>query len=110
MTAGPIAPRLLSLAWPLVVGTLLQPVHSTADLFWVGQVDRESLAAVSLMMPLSWLLVSTAIGITAATIALVSQCTGADDERTADRVVAQTTLLALAVSSASGLGSRSGRH
>jgi putative MATE family efflux protein len=99
MTTGSIAPKVLSLAWPLVLGNLLQTAYNLADLFWVGQVDRESLAAVSLMFPLSWMFVSTAIGITAATIALVSQYIGADDERMADRVVAQTILLALGVSS-----------
>jgi putative MATE family efflux protein len=50
------------------------------------------------MFPLSWMFVSTAMGITAATIALVSQYVGADQDRQADRVVAQTILLTLAVS------------
>jgi putative MATE family efflux protein len=52
------------------------------------------------MFPLSWMFVSTAMGITAATIALVSQHVGAGEDRRADRVVAQTILLTLAVSSA----------
>ncbi len=100
MTTGSIAPKLLHLAWPLVLGNLLQTAYNLADMFWVGQVNRDALAAVSLMFPFSWMFVSTAVGITAATIALVSQHVGADDRRMADRVVAQTILLALAVSAA----------
>jgi len=100
MTAGAIAPKLLTLAWPLVLGNLLQTFYNLADMFWVGRVDSESVAAVSLMFPLSWMFISTAVGITAATIALVSQHVGAGNERQADRVVAQTTLLAVAVSAA----------
>lgn len=110
MTTGSIAPKVLALAWPLVLGNLLQTAYNLADLFWVGQVDRESLAAVSLMFPVSWMFVSTAIGITAATIALVSQYTGADNERMADRVVAQTILLALAVSGVLAVVGWVGRH
>jgi len=65
-------PKLLRLAWPLVLGNLLQTVYNLADMFWVGRVSSDAVAAVSLMFPLSWLFVSTAMGITAATIALVS--------------------------------------
>jgi putative MATE family efflux protein len=99
MTTGAISPKLLGLAWPLVAGNLLQTFYNLADMFWVGRVSSEAVAAVSLMFPLSWMFVSTAMGITAATIALVSQYVGADDDRRADRVVAQTILLTLAVSS-----------
>ncbi|PSP29271.1 MATE family efflux transporter [Halobacteriales archaeon QH_2_65_14] len=100
MTTGAIAPKLLTLAWPLVLGNLLQTVYNIADIFWVGRVSSEAVAGVSLMFPLSWMFVSTAMGLTAATIALVSQYVGADNRRRADRVVAQTILLAIAVSTA----------
>lgn len=100
MTTGAIPPKLLHLAWPLVLGNLLQTVYNLADMFWVGQIGDGgvSVAAVSLMFPLSWMFVSTAMGITAATIALVSQYVGSDDDRMADRVVGQTILLTLTVS------------
>ncbi|MXR50647.1 MATE family efflux transporter [Halovenus sp. WSH3] len=98
MTSGAIAPKLLTLAWPLVLGNLLQTVYNLADMFWVGRVSSDAVAAVSLMFPLTWLFVSTAMGVTAATIALVSQYVGAGDDRQADRVVAQTILLTLGVS------------
>ncbi|WP_254769490.1 MATE family efflux transporter [Salinilacihabitans rarus] len=100
MTTGAIPPNLLRLAWPLVLGNLLQTVYNLADMFWVGRVSAEAVAAVSLMFPLSWMFVSTAMGITAATIALVSQHVGAGEDRAADNVVAQTILLTLVVSGA----------
>ena len=98
MTSGSIPRRVGRLAWPLVLGNLLQTVYNLADLFWVGRVGREPVAAVSLMFPLSWMFVSAAMGVTAATIALVSQHVGAGDDRRADHVVAQTILLTLALS------------
>ncbi|SDJ78720.1 putative efflux protein, MATE family [Halovenus aranensis] len=98
MTTGAIAPKVLALSWPLVLGNLLQTAYNLADIFWVGRVGSDAVAGVSLMFPLSWMFVSTAVGLTAATIALVSQYVGADDRRKADHVVAQTVLLALGVS------------
>ncbi|MFB6124670.1 MAG: MATE family efflux transporter [Halanaeroarchaeum sp.] len=96
MTSGAIGPRLASLAWPLVAGNLLQTAYNLADMFWVGRVGKDAVAAVSLMFPTAWLFVSTAMGITAAAVALVSQNVGAGNERQAERVVAQTVLLAVA--------------
>ncbi|UVE48883.1 MATE family efflux transporter [Haloferax larsenii] len=98
MTDGAIAPKLFALSWPLVAGNLLQTLYNLADVFWVGRVGSDAVAAVSLMFPTSWMFVSTAMGITAATIALVSQHVGAGEDRQADHVVGQTVLLTLAVS------------
>ena len=103
MTTGVIAPKLLHLAWPLILGNLLQTAYNIVDIFWLGRVSTEAVAGVSLMFPLAWMFISTAMGVTAATIALVSQYVGAGNERRADEVVAQTILLALAVSSALAL-------
>jgi putative MATE family efflux protein len=94
MTTGAVTPKLFQLAWPLVLGNLLQTVYNVADLFWVGRVSEEAVAAVSLMFPLTFMFISTGLGISSATIALVSQHIGADEDRSADRVVGQTVLLA----------------
>nr|WP_227375573.1 MATE family efflux transporter [Haladaptatus halobius] len=97
MTDGPVTPKLMSLAWPLVVGNLLQTFYNITDMFWVGQVNTAAVAAVSLMFPTSWLFVSLAMGLTASSVALVSQHVGAGDDRAADNIVAQTTLLTVLV-------------
>ena len=97
MTTGAITPKLVSLSWPLVAGNLLQTFYNLADMFWVGRVSPEAVAAVSLMFPTSWMFVSVAMGLTAASVALVSQHVGAGNDRKADNVVAQTVLLTVAV-------------
>jgi putative MATE family efflux protein len=95
MTEGAIGPRLARLAWPLVAGNLLQTAYNLADMFWVGRVGSNAVAAVSLMFPTAWLFISTAMGITAAAVALVSQYVGAGKERRAERVVGQTVIVAI---------------
>ena len=100
MTMGPVTPRLFKLAWPLVAGNLLQTAYNLADIFWVGRVSAEAVAAVALMFPTSWMFVSVAMGLTAAANAVVSQHIGAGNERAAQRAVGQTVLLAVAVATA----------
>ncbi|QKY21723.1 MATE family efflux transporter [Halolamina sp. CBA1230] len=97
MTTGAITPKLFALSWPLVLGNLVQTLYNLADMFWVGRVNAEAVAAVSLMFPTSWMFVSVAMGITAAAVALVSQYVGADEQRKADHAVGQTVLLTVAV-------------
>ena len=110
ITTGSIPRKILALSWPLVLGNLLQTFYNLADMFWVGRVSSEAVAAVSLMFPLSWMFVSTAMGITASTIALVSQHVGAREGRQADRVVSQTIILTLVVSTALALLGYAGRR
>jgi putative MATE family efflux protein len=110
MTTGAITPKLVSLAWPLVVGNLLQTFYNLADMFWVGRVDRHAVAAVSLMFPTAWMFISVAMGLTAASVALVSQHVGAGDDRKADNVVAQTLLLTIAVALVLSTVGYVGRH
>lgn len=97
MTTGTIPLKLFGLAWPLVVGNLLQTAYNLADMFWVGRVSPEAVAAISLMFPTAWLFVSVAMGITAAAVAVVSQHIGADEERAAEHAVGQTVILTIAV-------------
>ncbi|WP_310922859.1 MATE family efflux transporter [Halogeometricum salsisoli] len=110
MTDGAVTPKLVSLSWPLVAGNLLQTVYNLADMFWVGRVGPEAVAAVSLMFPTAWMFVSVAMGVTAAAVALVSQHVGAGDDRSAERVVGQTLLLAVAVGVLLGIVGYLGRH
>ncbi len=110
MTTGGVGPKLLGLAWPLVVGNLLQTAYNVADMFWVGRVSPEAVAAVSLMFPTAWLFVSVAMGLTAASVALVSQHVGAGEERAAERAVAQSVLLTVAVALGLALVGFLGRH
>ena len=97
MTTGAITPKLFALSWPLVLGNIVQTLYNLADMFWVGRVNAEAVAAVSLMFPTSWMFVSVAMGITAAAVALVSQYVGADKQREADHAVGQTVLLTVGV-------------
>ena len=97
-TQGSISVNLVRLAWPLVAGNLLQTVYNLVDMFWVGRLGATEIAAVSIVFPTDWLLVSVGMGITVAGAAFVSQWTGAKRPREAERVAAQ--MISVAVLSA----------
>jgi putative MATE family efflux protein len=98
LTRGAIVPKLAALAGPLVAGNILQTVYNLVDMFWVGWLGAEAVAAVSIVFPTQWLLISMAMGVTIAGAALVSQWTGADQPEQAAFAAAQTLVLAGAVS------------
>ncbi len=98
LTQGAVVSKLFSLAVPLVAGNILQTIYNLVDLFWVGRLGADAVAAVSIVFPTQWLLISMAMGVTIAGAALVSQWTGADQPEQAGFAAAQTLLLAGAVS------------
>lgn len=98
MTQGALATRLLRLAGPLMTGNILQTVYNLVDMFWVGRLGATSVAAVAIVFPTQWLLISMAMGVTIAGAALVSQWTGAGETDRANFAAAQTVTLAVLVS------------
>lgn len=97
LTQGAVAPKLLKLAAPLVAGNILQTVYNLVDMFWVGKLGAAEVAAVSIVFPTAWLLISIAMGITIAGAALVAQWTGAGDPEQASFSAAQMLVLATVI-------------
>ncbi len=90
MTQGALTPKLLTLAGPLIAGNVLQTVYNLADMFWVGKLGANAVAAVAITFPTEWLLISMAMGVTIAGAALVSQWIGAGRPKEANLAAGQT--------------------
>ncbi len=109
MTQGALAPKLITLAAPLIAGNILQTVYNLADMFWVGRLGANAVAAVSIIFPTEWLLISMAMGVTIAGAALVSQWTGAGQPEEANRAAGQTLALSFIIAVALAALAYSGR-
>ncbi len=109
MTQGALAPKLITLAAPLIAGNILQTVYNLADMFWVGRLGANAVAAVSIIFPTEWLLISMAMGVTIAGAALVSQWTGAGQPEEANRAAGQTLALSFVIAVALAALAYSGR-
>jgi putative MATE family efflux protein len=73
---GSVVGAIFRLAWPLWIGLALQDAYSLVDLFWVGKLGKEAVAAVALCGVLMGLVFTIAVGISTGVVAMVSRLFG----------------------------------
>jgi putative MATE family efflux protein len=95
---GPIITSLFLLAIPIMGSNLLQIAYQLIDAFWVGRVGASAVAAVSLAMPVMFLMISAGIGFAIAGTTLIAQYVGAGNRKMVDHVAAQTLLTITTIS------------
>ena len=86
---GTIASTLFKLAWPVMIGNMMQVAYNLADTFWLGKLGAEAVAALSVGFPLVFLVISIGAGITVAGTTLVAQYMGSGDEEMTNKVTGQ---------------------
>lgn len=95
ITDGPISKAIIKLAFPVVLGMLLEFALSTTDYYWVGKLGATAQDAVTSSMVVIWtifvLMTIVSIGVTA----LVSRFVGAKDTDKAAYYIKQGLALAL---------------
>ncbi len=97
ITTGPILPKMLSLTGPLMVIAILNSTLNLIDMFWVGKLGSDSIAAVAIGGTIMMVVFAALIGITRGTIALVARYVGAKDAKNADAVASQSIMLGLII-------------
>lgn len=95
LTGGPLAPAIVRLAGPMLVSAVLQNAQSLIDLFWVGRLGSDAVAALALSGTVLMILFPLLMGIATGTVALVSRATGAGDLRQASLQAGRSIGLAL---------------
>ena len=95
---GSIVRSLVLLAVPIMGANILQVAYQLVDAFWVGRLGAAAVAAVSITMPLMFVLIAAGMGFAIAGTTLIAQYTGARDHKMVDHVAAQTLLTILAFS------------
>jgi len=88
MLNGPVMPRLLSFALPLMLSSVLQLTFNAADVIVVGRFEGDAaLAAVGTPGALINLLVNLFLGLSVGANVVVAQCCGAGDYRNTSEAV-----------------------
>jgi len=98
LTSGPVFGTVLRLAWPMILGNVLQNAFNVVDMIFVGRLGPEAIAAVALcglLMQISWTLL---IGVSIGTTAMVSRFYGAGELELAGSTAMQSLTLGAAVS------------
>jgi putative MATE family efflux protein len=95
LTEGSIARSTFALALPTMGGLFMQAAFNIVDIFWVGRLGGEALAAVSVAGFVVWMLLALARMATVGVTALVARRVGEGDEAGAARQAWQGIGLAL---------------
>jgi len=93
LTTGPLARNLFTVAWPVMISSLLQTLYNLADSFWLGKLGKSALVAPTVTMQISFIAFAFAMGLGLGGSTLVSQYKGAGRPREMARAGAQTLLL-----------------
>jgi putative MATE family efflux protein len=95
-TKGNIFKNLLSLGWPMAVGSMFMILAPTVDMIWVGKLGAASIAGVGVAQMTIMVVNSVRMGLTTGTRALIARYVGAEDARGANHV-AQQSIIVIAV-------------
>jgi len=103
LTKGSISKNLWFLALPMVLGLLAETALGLIDMFYVGKLSPQAIAAVSMSRMISWTLMIFAEGLCIATTAMVARFYGAGDKNMTNRVANQSILMGMTSSILFGL-------
>jgi putative MATE family efflux protein len=103
MTQGSVTRHLLHMAAFLAASMFIQTLYLLADLYWVGWLGKEAIAAVGLSGNLMLIVVALTQTLGVGTTTLVSQAAGRKDQPQAELAFNQSLFLSLLVALAFGI-------
>ena len=103
LTTGNIFACLLKLAGPMFAGAMLHNLQSLIDLFWVGKLGSNAVAALAMGGTILMLLFPIIMGTATGTVAMVSRFVGAGRMDEASNTAGQSLLVALLIGVGTGL-------
>jgi len=97
MTQGSVTRHLLEMSAFIAVSMLIQTLYLLADLYWVGSLGKEAIAAVGLSGNLMMIVMAITQALGVGTTTLISQAAGQKDQPRAELVFNQSLVLSLMV-------------
>jgi putative MATE family efflux protein len=97
MTQGSVTKHLLHMASFMAVSMVVQTLYLLADLYWVGRLGKEAIAAVGLSGNLMMLVMALTQMLGVGTTTVISQAAGRKDQASAETAFNQSIVLSMAV-------------
>jgi len=95
LTTGPVSRHLLRTTAMMLVGMVMQTLYVLVDLYWVGHLGTEAIAAAGVGGNLTFLVLAGSQALGVGTTSLIAQAVGRKDHDEAIHVYGQSQLLAL---------------
>src|SRR5437764_14808043 len=103
LTTGSVTRHLLHMSAFLAVSMGVQTLYLLADLYWVGHLGKEAIAAVGLAGNLTMMVVALTQMLGVGTTALISHAVGKKDQPHAELIFNQSFLMSLLVAVSLGI-------
>lgn len=103
ITGGNLLRAIVSLAGPMMASSVLQNIQSMIDLFWVGHLGANAVAALAMSGTMLMLLFPVVLGLASGTVAIVARHVGAAEMDDASHVVGQALLAGIIIGILSGV-------
>src|SRR3954465_6233291 len=97
MTQGSVTRHLMHMASFMAVSMIVQTLYLLADLFWVGRLGKEAIAAVGVAGNLTMLVLALTQMLGVGTTTLISHAAGRKDQPQADLVFNQSFVMSILV-------------
>ena len=103
LTTGSVTRHLLHMSAFMAVSMVAQTLYLLADLFWVGHLGKESIAAVGIAGSLMMIVMALTQTLGVGTTALISQAAGRKDQQHAEFVFNQSCMMSILIAIALGI-------
>src|SRR5438309_6152970 len=103
LTQGSVTKHLLQMTAFLAISMVVQTLYLLADLYWVGRLGKEAIAAVSVAGNLTMVVMALTQMLGVGTTALISQAAGRKDQTQAELVFNQSFVMSLVVAALLGV-------
>src|SRR6266853_2488051 len=102
LTQGSVTRHLLHMSAFMAVSMVVQTLYLLADLFWVGRLGKEAIAAVGVAGNLTMIVLALTQMLGVGTTALISQAAGRKDQQRAELVFNQSRAMSIWIALALG--------
>src|SRR6476646_9289275 len=103
LTQGSVVTHLVQMASFLAVSMVVQTLYLLADLYWVGHLGKEAIAAVGLAGNMTMIVLALTQMLGVGTTVLISQAAGRKDQPQAELVFNQSFVMSILVAVALGV-------
>jgi putative MATE family efflux protein len=103
LTQGSVTRHLLHMSAFMAVSMVVQTLYLLADLFWVGRLGKEAIAAVGVAGNLTMIVLALTQMLGVGTTALISQAAGRKDQAHAELVFNQSLMMSILIACALGV-------
>ncbi len=93
LTEGNTVRNIWALAFPMMLGNILQTAFNVVDMVWVGRLGSEAIASVAMSGGVLLVIMTVIIGIATGTLAMVARFSGAKNREGADNVAMQSLIV-----------------